>query len=49
MDSVQDLAAWVEQSDRELQQWLDGLEAEDNRLLTWLVDQADIDSMETLQ
>ena len=49
MDSVQDLAAWVEQSDRELQEWLDGLEAESDLVLGWLVEQAEVDPLEAFR
>ena len=45
MDSVQEFAAWVEQSDRELQEWLQGLEAESDRVLAWLVEQAEVDPL----
>ena len=46
MDSVQDFAEWVEQTDRELQEWLQALEAENNRVLAWLVEQAAADTLE---
>jgi len=49
MDSVQDFAAWVEQSDRELQEWLQGLEAESDRVLAWLVEQAEVDPLEAFR
>ncbi len=37
MESVKDFAEWLEQSDRELQEWLKALEPEDDRVLSWLV------------
>ena len=46
MDSEQEFAAWVEQLDRELQEWLQGLEAESDRVLAWLVEQAEVDPLE---
>ena len=48
MDTVEDLAAWVEQVDRDWQQWADGLEAEHQRLMAWLVEQSERDPLEGL-
>ena len=48
MDSVEELAALVEQADRDWQQWADGLEAEHQRLMAWLVQQAERNPLEGL-
>ena len=49
METVEDFKAWIDQSDRELQEWLDGLEEESNRSLAWLVEQADIDPLDVFR
>ena len=48
MDTVEELAAWVERIDRDWQQWADGLEAEHQRLMAWLVEQSERDPLEGL-
>ena len=48
MDSVEELAALLEQADRDWQQWADGLEAEHQRLMAWLVEQSERDPLEGL-
>ena len=48
MDSVEDFAAWVEQSDRELQEWMKGLEEEEARVNAWLAKQVESDPLEGL-
>lgn len=48
MDSVEDFAAWVEQSDRELQEWMKGLEEEEARVNAWLAKQVESDVLEGL-
>ena len=42
---MEDLAAWVEQSDRDWQKWIDGLEAEHQQLMAWLVEQSESDPL----
>ena len=49
MDIVEELAALVEQADRDWQQWADGLEAEHRRLMTWLVEASERDPLEGLR
>ena len=46
MTEVNDLTAWLAESDRELQEWLEGLEAESERTLQWLVEQSSADPLE---
>ena len=46
MENVEDFAAWIEEPDRELKAWLDGLEADNDRLISWLVEQTEIDPLE---
>lgn len=46
MTEVDDLAGWLAESDRELKKWLDGLEAESERTLQWLVEQSSLDPLE---
>ena len=45
---MEDLAAWFEQSDRDWQKWIDGLEAEHQQLMAWLLEQSERDPLEGL-
>ena len=45
MDNVEDFATWVEQSDRELERWLAGLEEEEARVNAWLAKEVEKDSL----
>ena len=49
MENVEDFAAWIEESDRELKAWLDDLEADNDRLMLWLVEQTEIDPLEAFR
>ena len=46
MDHVQDLDAWIEESDRQIKEWMDGLEEESHEILERLVAQTRIDGFE---
>jgi len=46
METVEDFAAWIEESDRELKEWFENENAESERLMLWLVEQAEIDPLE---
>ena len=48
MGNVEDFAAWIEESDRELKAWLE-VEAEQERLISWLVEQTEIDPLEAFR
>ncbi len=48
MENVEDFAAWNEESDRELKAWLE-VEAEEERLISWLVEQTEIDPLEAFR
>ena len=48
MENVEDFAAWIEESDRELKAWLE-VEAEEERLISSLVEQTEIDPLEAFR
>ena len=48
MDTMEDLAASIAQSDRDWQKWVDGLEAEHQQLMAWLLEQSERDPLEGL-
>ena len=45
---MEDLAAFAEKADRDWQERADGLEAEHQRLMAWLVEQSERDPLEGL-
>ena len=48
MGNVEDFAAWIEESDRELKAWLE-VEAEQERLISWLIEQTEIVPLEAFR
>ena len=48
MENVEDFAAWIEESDRELKACME-VEAEEERLISWLVEKTEIDPLEAFR